>query len=293
LKQRLQYRAEPENSQVETSVFLTIISGPAGGREKHGAGCLILVRNWSYPLQLMKKTSHSNARTSSAIEALAPAQFTQAVVATLAPLADPVLRPWMQAYMRGRFVFLGIKTPARRAALAPLVQSQKNATGADLLRMARALWALPEREYQYAAVDLLGKHVRRLTPDDIPALLALVKRKSWWDTVDALASVVNRILQKADPGLQSMMDEAVRSDNFWIRRIAILHQLAWRERTDTERLFHYAVACAHEKEFFIRKAIGWALRDYARHAPKEVRVFLVKHKAVLSPLTVREAGKHI
>jgi 3-methyladenine DNA glycosylase AlkD len=152
---------------------------------------------------------------------------------------------------------------------------------------------LDEREYQYAAVDLLGRHVRRLTPADIPALLALVEKKSWWDTVDALASVVNRILRAADSQMQSLMDEALASESFWIRRVAILHQLGWRERTDSKRLFGYATACAHEKEFFIRKAIGWALRDYARHASKQVRAFLHEHKGVLSPLTVREAGKHI
>jgi 3-methyladenine DNA glycosylase AlkD len=241
----------------------------------------------------MKKTSSSKASSLTPIKPLAPATFTQAVVATLAPLIDPALQPGMQAYMKNRFVFLGIKTPERRAAIAPLIQSQKNATAADLLRMARALWALSEREYQYVAVDLLARHVRRLTVDDIPALLALVQKKSWWDTVDALSSVVNRILQKADPEMQSMMDDALLSDDFWIRRVAILHQLAWRDRTDSERLFRYAAACAHEKEFFIRKAIGWALRDYARHAPKDVRAFLGKHKAVLSPLTLREAGKHI
>jgi 3-methyladenine DNA glycosylase AlkD len=241
----------------------------------------------------MKSTSKSKAQAPAAIKPLAPAQFTQAVVATLAPLADPALRPWMQAYLKDQFVFLGIQTPQRRAAIASLIQSQKNAKAADLLRMARALWALPEREYQYVAVDLLARHVRRLTVEDIPALLALVQKKSWWDTVDALSSVVNRILQKAEPAMQSMMDDALLSDDFWIRRVAILHQLAWRDRTDSERLFRYAIACAHEKEFFIRKAIGWALRDYARHAPKEVRAFLGRHKTVLSPLTVREAGKHI
>ncbi len=241
----------------------------------------------------MKALSTSKAKAAAAIKALAPAQFTRAVVAALAPLADPASQPWMQAYMKDRFVFLGIKTPARRAAIATLIRGQKSATAADLLRAARALWALDEREYQYAAVDLLGRHVARLTPADIPALLALVEKKSWWDTVDALASVVNRILRAADPFEQRQMDEALASENFWERRVAILHQLAWRERTDTKRLFGYATACAHEKEFFIRKAVGWALRDYARHAPKEVRVFLREHKSVLSPLTVREAGKHI
>ncbi len=241
----------------------------------------------------MKTTPHSKAKAPTAIKALAPARFTRAVVEALAPLADPALQPWMRAYMKDRFVFLGIKTPARRAAVATLIRDQKGATAAELLRTARALWALNEREYHYAAVDLLGRHVKQLTPADIPALLALVEKKSWWDSVDALSSVVNRILLAADASHQHLMDEALASDNFWIRRVAILHQLAWRERTDTNRLFGYALACAREKEFFIRKAIGWALRDYARHAPKQVRAFLREHKSELSPLTVREAGKHL
>jgi 3-methyladenine DNA glycosylase AlkD len=241
----------------------------------------------------MKKSSKSKAGAQVPIKPLAPAQFTRSVVAALAPLADPALQPGMRAYMKNRFVFLGIKTPARRAAIASLIRGQKGATAADLLRTARALWALDEREYQYAAVDLLGRHVALLTPADIPALLTLVEKKSWWDTVDALSSVVNRILLAADPSQQRLMDEALVSGNFWVRRAAILHQLGWRKRTDTKRLFGYAMVCASEKEFFIRKAIGWALRDYARHAPKQVRAFLRKHKSVLSPLTVREAGKHI
>ncbi len=241
----------------------------------------------------MNNSSTSKAKAPGAIKALAPAQFTRAVMAALTPLADPALQPWMRAYMKDRFVFLGIKTPPRRTAIASLIREQKGASAADLLRTARALWALEEREYHYVAVDLLGRYVRQLSPADIPALLALVEKKSWWDSVDALASVVNRILLAADPAHQCLMDEALASSNFWVRRVAILHQLAWRERTDTKRLFGYATACAHEKEFFIRKAIGWALRDYARHAPKQVRAFLREHKSVLSPLTVREAGKHI
>lgn len=123
-----------------------------------------------------------------------------------------------------------------------------------------------------------------------------MKKKSWWDTVDALASVVNRTLCAAcadDPTIQCMMDDALTSNNLWVRRVAILHQLGWRTRTDPRRLFSYATACAHEKEFFICKAIGWALRDYARHAPEEVRAFLRANHTTLSPLTLREAGKHI
>ena len=202
----------------------------------------------------------------------------------------------MRAYMKNQFEFLGVKTPVRRAAVAGLIRGQKGANSADLLRCARKLWARTEREYQYVAVDLLARHAGTLAVTDLPALFALVRKKSWWDTVDALASVIGRVVKAAcsnDPTTQCSMDEALTSDNLWIRRVAIIHQLGWRSHTDTKRLFHYAETCAHEKDFFIRKAIGWALRDYARHAPGEVRVFLRVNRRKLSPLSVREAGKHI
>jgi len=227
------------------------------------------------------------------LKTLSPVEFTRAVAATL---ANPALQPWMRAYMKDRFEFLGIRTPARRAAIAGLIRAQKDATAANLLRSARALWAMPEREYQYVAVDLLARHANKLKPAHIPALLTLVQKKPWWDSVDALAAVIGRLLLEAcaeDAAVQSMMDEALSSRSLWVRRVAIIHQLGWRAQTDSRRLFAYATACAHEKDFFIRKAIGWALRDYARHAPSQVRVFLKANRDTLSPLTQREAGKHI
>jgi 3-methyladenine DNA glycosylase AlkD len=230
------------------------------------------------------------------IPALPPARFVEAVTAALTPHADSALRAGMCAYMKGRFDFLGVQTPARRAATADLIRAQKEVSAAELLRCARLLWALPEREYQYVAADLLARHVRTLKPEHIVALLALVRRKSWWDTVDALASVINRIVHAScatDAAAQAMMDAAIASSNLWVRRVAILHQLGWRGRTDIPRLFRYASACACEEEFFIRKAIGWALRDYARHAPEKVRAFLRANADVLSPLSLREAGKHL
>ena len=239
------------------------------------------------------RTSKSGPETE---KVLSPKQFVHAVAETLKPLADPKVSVWMRAYMRDQFEFLGIKTPVRRAATAPLIRAQKAAEGDGLLRCARALWALPEREYQFVAVDLLGTHVRKLGPKHIPAIFALVQKKSWWDTVDSLAMVIGSIVRNAradDAEIQRLMDQALESPHLWVRRVAILHQLGWRGNTDSERLFRYALTRAEEKEFFIRKAIGWALRDYARHAPQEVRSFLRTNRGKLSPLTLREAGKHL
>ena len=227
---------------------------------------------------------------------LSAQQFARAVEAALASVANPAQSPAMRAYMKDQFAYLGVKAPELRAAIAEIVRQQKNASAADLLRCARLLWDMHEREYQYAAVHLLAHHVDKFTPRHLNALLALVQKKSWWDTVDSLAGVIGRVVKKAsadDPAAQILMDKALASPNLWVRRVAILHQLGWRKQTDSKLLFTYATTCAREKDFFIRKAIGWALRDYARHAPAEVRRFLRVNRSKLSPLTMREAGKHI
>jgi 3-methyladenine DNA glycosylase AlkD len=212
----------------------------------------------------------------------------------LQSLADPQRAPAMQAYMRGQFSFFGIPTPVRRQAVAALLRPRQ--TASELLAHARALWAMPERECQYVAVDLLARQHRALGMGDLAAILDLVQNKSWWDSVDGLAGVIGdvvRAAQAADPSVQQAMDAAVRHDNLWVRRIALLHQLGWRGDTDRQRLFGYALAQAGEPDFFIRKAIGWALRDFARHDPQAVVDFLNGAGQGLSPLSRREAGKHL
>ncbi|AZP11877.1 DNA alkylation repair protein [Undibacterium parvum] len=218
----------------------------------------------------------------------------------LSKLAQPQKAPAMAAYMQHHFAFLGVAAPARRQACKPLIKAFKGCTAARLLSLAEQLWTLPEREYQYLAIDLLAQHYRQLSVQDIPQLLQLVQNKSWWDSVDALAGVIGDVLfaqrsmqMSAQADCQSCMDAALQHPNFWLRRVTILHQLGWREATDVTRLFTYAKMLAPEKEFFIRKAIGWALRDYARHDSEAVRGFLVAERTHLSGLSYREASKHL
>jgi len=217
------------------------------------------------------------------------------IEAALRPLADALQAVSMRAYMLDQFAFLGIRAAPRRQALRGLPRLN-TWSAADLLSLAEALWELPEREFQYVAVDLLGKHHRQLDLDSLPRLLQLVQRKSWWDTVDGLAGVVGDILlraREAQSDVQRHMDACRSHSNLWVRRVAMLHQLGWRAQTDEARLLNYALSLAPEKDFFIRKAIGWALRDHARTRPETVRVFLAEHAQVLSGLTRREAGKHL
>lgn len=217
-----------------------------------------------------------------------------AIEAALRALADAQQAVPMNAYMLDQFEFLGIRAGPRRAALKGL---PKFAGDADaLLALAGALWRLPEREFRYTAIDLLAKHHKRLDLSALPQLLQWVQTDAWWDTVDGLAGVVGDIVlraKNAGQDAQRSMDECLVHPHMWVRRVAMLHQLGWREHTDQQRLFRYALALAGETDFFIRKAIGWALRDHARSQAESVRAFLQQHAEQLSGLTRREAGKHL
>ena len=221
--------------------------------------------------------------------------FLSRIEAALRPLADAEQAVPMRAYMLDQFAFLGIRATPRRQALRGLPKLSAW-TGPELLALADKLWDLPEREFQYVAVDLLAKYHRQLGPDNVAHLLQLVQRKPWWDTVDGLAGVVGDIVLRARPGqpdVQRAMDASLSHPSLWVRRVAMLHQLGWKAHTDEVRLLHYALALAPEPDFFIRKAIGWALRDHARTRPEAVRAFLAQHAQRLSGLTRREAAKHL
>lgn len=191
------------------------------------------------------------------------------------------------AYMRDLFPFLGLVSAERRRlqreALRPLGRLDADA----VLAAAHDLWALPEREYQYAAVDLLAAAASQLEATALANIRTLIETKSWWDTVDALAAhLVGPLVRRHD--LAAQMDEWIESGNLWIARTAILHQLRAKEETDAARLFRYCLLRATDRDFFIRKAIGWALREYSKTAPGAVSAFIAAHEAELSPLSRRE-----
>ena len=219
-------------------------------------------------------------------------EFHRAVRAALRPLKDAKRAAEMRAYMRDKFEYLGMATPVRRAAVAVLIREFAPCTAAEMRAAVEGLWAMREREYQYVAVDLLARHHAALSLDDLPWLFDLVQEKSWWDTVDAMLKAIAPVVWRSGVKGVRAMDRAVRHKNLWVRRIAMLHQLGRRGECDTERLFLYAEMLAAEKEFFIRKAIGWALRDYAWHDWRAVEKFLKESCGKLSGLTVREAEKN-
>jgi 3-methyladenine DNA glycosylase AlkD len=218
--------------------------------------------------------------------------FVRDVKAALEPLANAKRALGQSAYMRNQFVYLGIDTEPRRATQKAVIRAFEPADCDDLREAAQRLWAMKAREYQYVAVDLLVAKKAMLATQDLAWILELAQLKSWWDSVDSLVHVVGTVVRKEPGKGQRAMDRALRHEDFWVRRVAMLHQLGWRAATDTVRLFRYADVLAPEKEFFIRKAVGWALRDYAWHNPEMVRTYLERERAQLSGLTYREAAKH-
>jgi 3-methyladenine DNA glycosylase AlkD len=226
---------------------------------------------------------------------MTPKQFVSAVEDALIPLADEAKAQGMKAYLLNQFEFLGLAAPVRRAAVKE-IGKVKWQSAADLLAAAELLWQKPEREYRYTAVDLLRQHSDQLSVNDLPTLQALLLQDAWWETVDGLSAVIAKVMRapvQEKPNAALVMDMWLKHPSHWVRRSAMLHQLGWRLDTDTTRLFGYATQLADEKEFFIRKAIGWALRDYARWNPETVTDFVVQHRHTLSGLTVREAAKHL
>jgi 3-methyladenine DNA glycosylase AlkD len=226
---------------------------------------------------------------------MTPKQFVHAVEHALMPLADEAKAEGMKAYLLNQFEFLGLPAPVRRQAVKDMGKVQWQSAD-DLLAAAELLWQKHQREYRYTAVDLLRKHGAMLSVNELPALQALLLQDPWWETVDGLSAVIADVMHAAvqqQPNAAVAMDVWLKHPSYWVRRSAMLHQLGWRLNTDTTRLFGYAQQLSDEKEFFIRKAIGWALRDYARWNPDAVTDFVVQHRHTLSGLTVREAAKHL
>ncbi|MFJ7972995.1 DNA alkylation repair protein [Psychrobacillus sp. NPDC096389] len=198
----------------------------------------------------------------------------------------------MAAYMKNNFPFLGIKTPERRVLFRALVKENELP---DLEAVQEEVWALfqlKEREYHYVAIELLAKYQKQLTVDHLPFCLKLIETKSWWDSVDAIApKIVGDIVKRNRVEGEAIMMEWAKSANMWTNRASILHQLKYKQETNEALLFAIINRHAGSKEFFIQKAIGWVLREYAKTKPEIVLQFVENTK--LAPLSKREALKHM
>ena len=216
------------------------------------------------------------------------------VAESLAARADAERAAAMAAYMKTDMPFYGVQRAGLREILRELKTRFPLASSADRVVAIEALWARPHREEKYLAIDLVTKPASWLTLGEVPLLRRLIVEGAWWDFVDQLAAHgVGEVLSRSRPAMSAELDRWIDDPDMWIRRSALIAQLRHKDRTDEERLFRYALARAHEKGFFIRKAIGWALREYAKTAPDSVREFVLANREAWSGLTFREATKHL
>lgn len=196
----------------------------------------------------------------------------------------------MAAYMKDVSEFLGVQTPDRRRALATAWKTLAPLDERSLTAVCNALWELPEREYQYAACDLIGNRSRTLSAAFVPDVTQrLLTTKPWWDTVDSLgSSAVTPLVERHH--LVDLMWTWMDSGNRWLVRAAVQHQRGLKQSTDLPRLFAMCDRVATEREFFIAKTVGWALRDTCATAPAQVQAFVDDHPR-LSSVARREALK--
>ena len=206
--------------------------------------------------------------------------------------ANPAQAQPMKKYMRDQFEYLGIKTPQNVALQKEFFAQHGFPKLSELDTVLRDLWSLPQREFQYVAVGLLGRFNQEIPAKFIKTIEYMIVTKSWWDTVDSIAGGTVGVHFRRFPEVREKYLPRWRaSDNFWLRRTTILFQLHYKKETDFALLSEIICENLNSTEFFINKAIGWSLRQYARVDPQAVKKFV--KSTPLHPLSRREAMKHL
>lgn len=193
--------------------------------------------------------------------------------------------------MRGKFAYMGVQRSKMKPIEKPFLSDFRSLDRTAQLDLARLMWQQEEREFQYLAMDGLRKTLKHSAPSDWSLYIEMISHKSWWDTVDLIASRLIAELVLRFPECKEKIPGLITSDNLWLQRTAIIHQLNYKSKTDLDLLEQSILPHLSSKEFFLQKAIGWALRNVAKWNPDYVLGFCETHK--LSGLSEREALKHL
>jgi len=221
----------------------------------------------------------------------APTEFA---AAGLAAAANPDKAAPMAAYMKTEQPFYGAQKPARTEVFNEIVTRFAPESRKDYQRGVLALWGRPHREEQYLAIGYARAFPSFVTLSSVPLYRRLIVEGAWWDFVDGIAiGLVGSVLRNQRDQMTPRVRAWIDDPDMWLRRTAIISQVGRKELTDESLLFDACGARLHEREFFIRKAIGWALRDYAKTNPEAVTGFVIERKEDLSSLSFREATKHL
>ena len=204
---------------------------------------------------------------------------------------NELLAESMSKYMQDKFRFLGVRGATRMEIYKKYFPEARKTKIIDW-DFVESCWNKEEREFQYVVVYYLKAMQKFLKREDISKLKYLIVTKSWWDTVDLLAKVIGSLVIRIE-GYDQIMLEWSKDSNIWLRRVAILYQLSLKDKVDEIILDKILVNNLGDNEFFINKAVGWALRDYSKYNPEWVREFIKKNKDNMANLSIREASKYI
>ena len=208
--------------------------------------------------------------------------------------ADPDRAAYMKGYLKSDLEFRGIETAGIRKQVADFIRAHEALSREDVVGLVRACWDRPVYEVRSFACGVLGRRVDLLAPDDIGLFETLIRRSHTWAFVDSLSWHAGTLVE-AHPELTAVLDRWAKDEDFWVRRAAMLALLPalTRGEGDLARFLRYAAAMLDETEFFIRKAIGWVLREVGKKRPVAVHDFVAPRMDRVSGVTIREAVKYL
>lgn len=221
-----------------------------------------------------------------------PEQYVESLKSALREQADPEYAENQKKYMKNKFEFFGLKAQPRRKITREFKRRENRPAYDQLEEVIKLVWQKPEREFQYFGTEILERYQKQFTEDIIDLFEYMISHKSWWDTVDRIAKkLVGEYFiiypDRRDPTIKMWLE----SDNIWLQRTCLLFQLGYKEKTDVDLLFELVEELSEIDEFFIQKAIGWALREYSKIDPEVIENFISSHE--LSSLATREGMKII
>jgi 3-methyladenine DNA glycosylase AlkD len=209
-------------------------------------------------------------------------------------VADPEKAVPMAAYMKTDRPFYGVQKGERVPIYREMKRRFAPTSHDEYKGGVLALWNLPHREEKYTAIEYACQSKQYITPRSLQLYEKLIREGAWWDLVDGVAIVlVGHLLLENRKEIRPIMEKWIDDPDFWVRRTVLIAHCHHKSETDEKQLFDHCLRRAHEKEFFIRKAIGWTLREYSYTAPEVVRDFLIDNRDKLSGLSFREGAKHL
>ncbi len=214
------------------------------------------------------------------------------IISVFEQASNPEIAKGQEAYMKNKYLFFGLKTPYRRDLQKPFLLKSSLPKKKEAFKIVKDLWNEPQRELHYFAQEFFAKYMKNFDKDDLEIMEWMIVRNSWWDTIDFIATKpLAEYFKKFPEKRKNAVDCWLKSDNIWLQRSALLFQLKYKKDTDLELLTYVILELADSKEFFIKKAIGWILREYSKTDEKWVLEFVRNNE--LQGLSRREAVRLI